>query len=221
MAIIPTIVFAATVSGAYMAYKTFRNVNPGPAKVIAEVKEMMQELVPSFEDFVPISKTELELLSHSQTNKEYKKSIAIKAKGILTSIYDEPMIAYVYKRYVGDKENSALFARTANQEIFYRKRKGEVRVTFNNQALGIIRDNGILYSPGSNKPLAKIVKLGKSEFYPIFVGEKEIASMTKDDKTIEVNSRALEFVSEMNAEEEMLLLAILTRELILEDFPTM
>ncbi len=199
-------------------YFAMINFTPGPSRIKADVKKMMDSIDGYTKDLVPIHKKEFELLSHNQVNNSVINTVTVSAKGILTSIYDEPMVAYAYKKYLGAKENSILYARTANQELVYRTKNGKTKVTFNNQALGEIRADGVLYNAGTKKPMATIGEL-KGEHRRVTVKDHEVARYKVNDKDAPINSRALEFVSDMEAEEEMVLLTLVVNELVREDLP--
>ena len=209
------IVSAMALSALYLAVLNF---HPGPSRIKGDVKKMIEDIKQWTENLVPINKEELELLSHNQVNNSVSKKIILSAKGVLTSIYDEPMIAYAYKKYLGAAENSVLYARTANQELVYRTKNGSTRITFNNQALGEIKEDGVLYTASTKKPLARMEQ-GNRESRSILVEGREVASYKTNDKSIAVNSRALEFVSDMKSSEEMALLSLVVRELVREDLP--
>ncbi|MFK7809872.1 MAG: hypothetical protein AB8F74_18845 [Saprospiraceae bacterium] len=216
-----TIIFVALVGlaisgGTFLAYQLMLNFHPGPAKVRKEVEKLMSTFDNISSEFVPLNQKELELISHSHTQNEVRKGITTTAKGVIISIYEEPMIAYTYKRYTGKKENAALLVRTANQELFFRIRNQQAKVSLNNQAVGIIERNGILYSPGDFRPLAKIEKKDRRETFPIMVEGKEVASLVAYDPTLRVHQRALQFVGDLDKRQELFLLLMLSWELVRE-----
>ena len=205
--------------GGFLAYQLILNFHPGPSRIRSELAKLMKTFDKLLPELVPIDKKELELLSHSQIKKEVRSGIAKTAKGVLVSIYEEPMIAYAYKRYSGNKENAALLIRTANQEIFYRIRHNQVQITANNQAIAVLESNGVLYSPGNYNPIAWIDKKSNQEAFPIFVSKKEVANLIREDKSIQVHQRALQFVTDLSPSEELILLILLSWELVRADLP--
>lgn len=218
-----TLIFVALIGlaisgGTFLAYQVMLNFHPGPTKVRKEVEQLINSFNAVIPDLVPINQKEMELFSHSQIRKEAKGGITKTLKGIVVSIYEEPMIVYAYKRYTGKKENAALLAKMANQEFFFRIRNQQVQVSMNNQAIGIIERNGVLYSPGDFQPLAKIDKLNRTESFPIIVDNKEVATFVPQDPSLKVHQRALQFIAELSKREELLLLLLLSWELIREDF---
>ena len=61
---------------------------------------MRTEIAPYVEDLVPLESEELELMSLNQLNQSLKKGMTTTAKGVFTSIYQEPLVAYSYKKYI-------------------------------------------------------------------------------------------------------------------------
>ncbi len=198
----------------FLAYQLMLNFRPGPTRMRKEVEKLLSSFKEVTPDLVPIDKKELELFSHSHIQQESRGGIAKTAKGIVVSIYEEPLVAYAYKRYSGKKENALLIAKTAHKEFFFRIRNQQVQVSLNNQAIGIIERNGVLYSPGNFQPMAKIEKKGKTESFPINVEGKEVAVMIPEDVSLNVHQRALQFVGDLNQREELLLLVMLVWDLI-------
>jgi len=205
--------------GTFLAYQVMLNFHPGPTRVRKEVEKLLSSFKPMFSELVPIDAKELELFSHSHVKQEAKGGLSKTAKGIVVSIYEEPLVAYAYKRYNGKKENAVLLVRTANREIFFRIRNQQVQVTLNNQAIGIIERNGVLYSPGNFQPMAKIEKKGRTESFPINVEGKEVATMIPKDPSMKVYQRALQFVGELNQREELLLIIMLIWDVVRAEIP--
>jgi hypothetical protein len=199
---------------AFLAYQLMLNFRPGPTRMKKEVEKLLSSFKDVIPELVPIDVKELELFSHSHIRQESRGGISKTAKGIIVSIYEEPLVAYAYKRYSGKKENALLIARTANATFFFRIRNQQVQVSLNDQAIGIIERNGILYSPGNFQPMAKIEKKEKTESFPITVEGKEVAILIPEDTSLKVHQRALQFVGNLNKREELLLLVMLTWDLV-------
>ena len=89
--------------GTFLAYQVMLNFHPGPTRVKKEIEKLMSSFKDVIPELVPINAKEMELLSHSQTQQESRGGISKTAKGIIVSIYEEPMVAYAYKRYTGKK----------------------------------------------------------------------------------------------------------------------
>ena len=86
------------VVGISLSMKMMQNYNPGRNKVQADLKQIRAELAPLVADLVPWSEEEMEQLSLNQVHRANKKGVAKTAKGVFTTVYHEPVIAWAYKR---------------------------------------------------------------------------------------------------------------------------
>lgn len=194
--------------GIYVLLKSMQNFKPGRNKIQKDLQQIKAELQPWVADLVPWSKEEMEQLSLRQMNKTVKKGIATVAKGIFTTIYHEPVIAWMYRKYLGPKENALLYARTSNSEFIYRIKNDEVELVVDNELVGKMGANGILYNNKGNKQLAQINKGSEELLLPVSVNERKVGSLTKATGSEKENPRAFQYLSEMTKEEEKLFLAI-------------
>lgn len=172
------------------------------------------------EELVPIGREELELFSLNQMYQTIKKGFTFKAHGVFTTIYNEPVLAYSFKKYVGSGVNALLYARTAQHHYAYWLKGKEIQVLIDNKLLGAFRDNGILYNE-KNRAIAQI-NYDHPEVAPILVNGREIASITKADvrKKDILSPRAFQFVkSNITDEEEKIFLALATLELVQRSIP--
>ncbi len=193
------------------------NTSPSRKSLPKEVKKLESDMDKWIGELVPLNKEELELFSLTQDKQVLKKGWATTAKGIFTTIYHEPVMAYSYKKFIGGTPttNALLYVRTANNEFAYWLRKSGIQLVIDGQIVGEIR-NGALYGKKTKKILAK-VKSSPAELLPIQVYDKEVGSVTKAlpsaDKTL--SPRAFEYVREdMTKEEELLFLSLATLELV-------
>jgi hypothetical protein len=82
----------------------------------------------------------------------------------------------------------------------------------NNEPLGLLRTNGILYTP-DKRDVAQI-KPNKQELYtPILVNNKEKGNLINPDKTEKEVPRAFELLAPMKKEEEDYFLSLAILEL--------
>ena len=216
-----TIFFVLTLSVlfCYGLYLLLTNFQPGRSKIMNDLREMESEMKPWISDLVPWSKKELELLSTEHINKSVKKGIVTTVKGIITTIYHEPLVAYAYKKYVSSKGNAVIYARTSNREFVYRMLEDKTSIRIDNQEVGTIRKNGILQSPKTKYLVGHIKRDDDELILPVIIGDKEVAGLTKFQKSSGVSSRAFEYINEMNESEEALLLSMSILELIKKELP--
>ncbi len=210
---------AASFAAIYALYELLTNFQPGRSKIKADLQKMKAEIQPFIDDLVPWTKEEMELLSINQINKKIKKGIITTAKGIITSIYHEPLIAWSYKRYVSPDSNAVIYARSSHHEFIFRLRKDKTELKIDDQVIGTLRENGVLYSKKTNRLMARINRSNDELLLPVLVGDKEVASLINVNKTTKSNPRAFEFLSEMNEKEEAILLSLAILEFVKNEIP--
>ncbi|MEM1324113.1 MAG: hypothetical protein AAGG75_27895 [Bacteroidota bacterium] len=211
---------ALSIGGIYLLYKILVNFQPSNSKIKQDLIKLRSEIEPWVDQLVPWQNDELELLSLKQTNRVLKKGIITSVKGVFTSIYHEPMIAYAYKRYFAGGANAILYARTSHHEFSYRIRKDGVQIHIDNQFIGQLKNGGLLYSASTNRLIARINRDDVSGFLPVVVGERELGSLSKPSETMSTNTRAFQFLNEkITQEEEALLLSMSILEMVGNELP--
>lgn len=206
------------VVGVYFVAQFIKNFQPGKTRVNEDVKKMKTALQLFINDLVPWNKEELNLLSFNQINKTINKGMVKTGQGIITSIYHEPMIAWSYKRYVGGGDNAVLYAKTSHHEFIYRIRNNGTAIIIDNEEIGEIRENGVLYSLKTDRLMARINREGSKLTRSILVGDKEIATLKSRRYVEETNSRAFELIAGMSDQEEAILLSLTILEMVSKDF---
>lgn len=196
----------------------FGNYKPNKKRVQEDLKKMKADMDKWIEDLVPIRKGDLELFSLNQLKQNVKKSASYTAKGIYTTIFDEPIVAYSFKKYASSKKklDALLYARTAEHEYAYRFKDDSIQIVIDNHLIGSINQNGELLSARNRKPIARLSK-GNQRHQPILINDKEVANVTRALPAAkkDLNQRAFEFVSDnLTKEEENLLLSLATLELV-------
>lgn len=205
----------------FAMYMMLTNFTPGQSKVQTDVDKMKSEIQPWMDELVDWKKEELELLSFNNINKQVKKGIVKTAKGILTSIYQEPLIAYSFKQYFGNKKNAVLYARTADREFQYRIRERAVAVSVNGQPLGLIQEDGRLLNAETKQLAARINRTDDELTLPIVIRDREVAGLLKPapGQEFSSNDRAFEFVNKMDAADEELILSLSIWEILRKEVP--
>lgn len=196
--------------------RVIRNMAPNEKRINADLEAMKREVEPFVSELVPIGKEELELFSMSQVNQLLKKGVSTTARGVFTTIYNEPVVAYSYKKYPTRKNIAVLYARTAHHEMAYFMKGGEIKLIIDDQVVGKVKEDGILYGARSNRLLAQVNK-DLPDFLPVIVKDKEVGSLVKATPTEknELSQRAFEFVkSDLTKEEEAVFLSLAVLELV-------
>ena len=191
----------------------WNNFQPGKNKIQQDLQKMRSEIQPYVSELVPMEGNDLELLSLNQIDFKNKKRLVRSAKGVFTSIYHEPMIAWSYRRYLSSGSNALLYARTAKHEFMYRIRKKGVEVAVDGQFLGKILEDGRLVDARGRKLLAAVNRQKVAGLLPVYIGDKEVANI-KLDLESSPNPRALEFVKKMNKEEKEAFLSLTILEMV-------
>lgn len=214
-AVLAIILFIAlAMAGVYTLYNLIVNFQPGRNKIKADIKHMKEEMEPFMEDLVPLGREELDLLSLNQINQSRKKGWLKSFKGVFTTIYHEPVIAYAYKRYMGKKENALLYARTTEHEFVYHLKGGKVHIEVDGAPLGELRDNARLYGARKQQLLAEVNRQSNDLLLPVQVLDREVGHIVRPEKARRTNPRAYELLAPMKKEEELILLSLTVLEAV-------
>lgn len=214
--IILLVILAVTIGVAagiiYLVYLLFANLQPSTNKIRNDLARLKSALPPRT-DLVPWNREEMELLSLDQVNQRLKKRMTTEAQGTIVSIYQEPMVNYVYKKYLGGKEDAILYLQTSNREFAYRIKNKATQVYMNQREIGTLK-RGVLFNK-RKKELAKIELNKAKELNDIYVIDpkrkalKEVGALKNDIKGDKINPRALDLNNEQFTDsQEDLLLAI-------------
>ncbi|MEM9836929.1 MAG: hypothetical protein AAF828_10525 [Bacteroidota bacterium] len=198
-----------------------KNRMPSKKRQIKEVKALKEDMDGWITNLVPLDKEELDIFSLSQDKQVVKTGMGATAKGVFTTIFQEPVVAYSYKRYLGNKVNELLYARTAEHEYVYWTRNGKTQLEIDGQAVGQINQK-ILYGAKSGKEIARITDQPKQNYLPVRVGNREVGALNTEapKKKDALSQRAFEFIPpDINEKEEQLFLALVTLELVKQSLP--
>lgn len=207
------------VTAAYVLYQILTNFPPGKARMQKDLNKLKAEIAPWFEDLVPWSDEEMERLSLNQVNNKVSKGIVSRGKGVFTSIYHEPMIAYAFKKYVGGGDHILLYARTSHHEYAFRIKGKEAQVWMDSEPVGKVRQDGTLVDIRGKKELAKIRRMPDQKLLPVVVNGREVASLVDPQKADTVNPRALELLTPMETDEEGVFLSLAILEMVRQKLP--
>lgn len=208
------LILALGMIGITVLMKTLQNYRPGRSRIQADLKKIRAELAPLVADLVPWSTEEMEQLSFNQIKKSIKNGLVKSSKGVLTTVYHEPVIAWAYKKYVSRKENGLLYARTSNQEFIYRIKNGEVEMVVGEHLVGILNQTGTLVNQKGNKQLAQIIRNQDNLTLPLKVNNKLVGTMSNPDRNQKGNTRAFQYLTKMDKEEEEIALSLSILEMV-------
>ena len=218
MGLVLVFAVALLIGAIYVIGKLLGNFSPSQRKVNADLKAMQEKLEPVISKLVPWEREEMELFSLNQTDQVVEKGLVDSARGVFTSIYHEPMLAYAYKDYVtlGKKKDALLYAKTALHEYVYRIKGDEIKVMADGTAIGVIRSDGTMYAPGrKNKAIASVKRNPNELLLPVLVGDREVAAITNPANTSQPNPRAFDLISDdITPDEEKIFLSLAILEII-------
>lgn len=200
--------------GISLSLKLLQNYKPGRTKIQGDLKQIKAELRPWIADLVPWSAEEMEQLSLNQINRTTKKGVVKTSKGIFTTIYHEPVVVWAYRKYVGQKENGLLYARTSNKEFVYRLKNGGIEMVIGDQLVGILNEQGILFNHKGDKQIAQINRQNEGLLLPVKVKEKLVGGLANPARKQQSNARAFQNLSKMEKEEEELFLSLSILEMV-------
>jgi len=200
--------------------KVFKNYKPGRNQVKKDLAKAKAEIAPYKADLVKWNEEELQLLSLNHTNKVIKKGMAPEVKGVITSIFHEPVIAYNYKRYVGKKENALLYATTSDREYFFHVKDGDTHIYMDDQWISTLSDQGTLHRPNDRQVLGQVTQSTQDAAMPVLLSGREVASLLDPARADHVNPRAFQYVDQgLPKEEEDLLLSLAILGMVRNEVP--
>ncbi|MFT6359047.1 MAG: hypothetical protein ACJAVF_001705 [Paraglaciecola sp.] len=201
---------AATVA---LGYSIFSNIKPGKGRIQKDLAEFRKLLQPLMVDLVPMEEGEIELLSSAANVTASKKRVTQTWQGNFTSIYQENMIAFGYRKYVSKSEDAILYAKTANHEYTYRVQGDVCEIAVDDKLLGNFKSDDILYLAKTKKAFAQMNRSGDS-LIAVSINGKEVGSIYKKGVVQQPNPRAFELLSKMPKEHQLTFISLAIFELV-------
>lgn len=211
---IMALVIAASAFGLFAKIAT--NFKPNTKRIQQEIAKLKTDMDTWVGELVPITREELELFSKTQIKQAKKRRSRAISKGTFKTIFEEPIVAYSYRKFLGKGNHAILYARTATHEFAYWLNDKGTQLVIDNELIGTIKDNDVLYGAKSNRMLARLNRSEK-DMLPIVVNDREVGSLVKGlpkpNETL--SARAFEFVKgDLNAEEQTLMLSLGILEMV-------
>lgn len=213
--ILSLLFFTALFFIAYYFSQYFLNYKPSKKNIEKDLKVLKEEMNPMLEKLVPWNEEEMSLLSLNNTETMKKKGGTRTRKGILYSIYQEPLIAYAYRKY-SDGKHGLVYARTSKHEYVYRIMPAGTEVYINGHAYGRLINGKELRDPQNKKILASLNDTGDRAI-PVLMGSTEVGQLVDFEKAEFVNPRAYEFLQQMADRERLTFLALTLPHIIMSD----
>jgi hypothetical protein len=188
--------------------KLMQNYRPGRNKIQKDLQQIRAELAPYVAELVPLTSEEMEQLSFNQVKRNTKRGMIKSSKGVITTIYHEPVVAWAYKRYVSKDENGLLYARTYNQEFIYRLKKGETEMVIGEKLIGLLNEQGKVVNQKGDKLIAQLSQNYENQVLPLKVNDKLVGGLANPEKGQKSNTRVFQHLAKMEKEEEELVLSL-------------
>lgn len=196
----------------YLIARTFGKIawNPESKAFKRMLERLRGQLSKVATDLVPWDNEMLSLLSLNRINEKKPGWFSNISSGQITTIYQEPVIAYVTQT-VG--QTSVTVVRTSDREFVLRRKGKETEIWLNNKPLGLYVD-GVLLSPGKgSNMLARLENKPEELESPLVLGDITAATVRNPKRADGPNPRALTLLRELDPKEESLTLAIALEQL--------
>lgn len=204
-------------AGFYLFSQSFPNFKPGEKKIQADLKAIRQEVLKTMPDLTPLRTEDLESLSSKEMDKSVKKRATTDQRGVFVTIFEEPAAAYYYRKYLSNKRDALLFAKTYHHEYNYWIKGDEINLAIDQQQLGVYNEKtGVLIGARSQKMIAKLDK-AKPEKMEMTIQGRAVGNIVvpRPGAKDTLSQRCFDFVrNDLSKEEEAILLAIAIFEMV-------
>jgi len=171
---------------------------------IAALEGHIHELIDAL---VPLTDEELSLLSLNQRQRKVSRRINSITSGMFLSIYEEPLVAYAYKDYLGS-DKAVMLVRTTTDTWAYNISRGKTRVYLNKRPVGIISGDGTLRGMESNRVLANVEMDHSASSHPLYVRDRQVGHVNNPSLAAEGLSRAFTIFGNLEKDEKELFLSL-------------
>lgn len=160
---------------------------------------------------VPIDAEELKILSANPVMKNLRKGATGFSKGVLSTIYQEPIFAYALKRYKTEGQLLMLVT-TSEAEYRYLYADQKTKVFINGDQVGTISNENKLMSTDGRKKIAELIEKPFEKVNVIKKGEDELAYLNRKDADLSQSNLDRAFslfhTFRKNVEEEVVLMTL-------------
>lgn len=190
----------------FQVYQFLFRVGGSRSRIDRDKKELESLASDLTEDLVPITTEELALLSSKLDSQRVTKGMYYTEKGLLSSIYNEPMVSYGYRNYGSGK--SVMIANTKNGVYEFIERGQGVEMKINGYSHGVISSDGMLLG-ANGESVADIKSDPRNDFQEISIRERKVAELLDPElQDITQNTRAFLELKPLDQEEQNLLLGM-------------
>ena len=191
---------------AFQIYQFLFSVGGSRSRIEKDKNELKQLVHKITDDLVPITTEELSLLSSKLESQRVTKGMYYTELGMLSSIYNEPMVSYGYRNYGRGK--SVLVANTQNGVYEFVERDEIVELKINGYVQGVIGHDGLLKDV-QGEPIAEIKDDPRSDYQQISIRERKVAELLNPEaQDITQNTRAYLDLKPIDVAEQNILLGL-------------
>lgn len=199
--------------GIFLLVRSLSDFRPSRKRMLKDLEHTKQEMDEWVGELVPLTEEELDTFSFNQEKRWSRKR---QTRGVFTTIYHEPVLAYSYRAYRGPGNPAVLYARTQHEDFAYLKGKEGVRIAVGGRELGTLQEDGTLLAAKGRKAIAEVSR-AEGELLPVLVNKREVASVAKlnPQESSRLGQRAFQFVKDdMNQEEKDIFLSLAVLEVV-------
>ena len=174
-----------------------------------DLRTLRRQLSEIREALIPFEMDEFKILSYSPVIKKRKRGRTYYQNGFLSTIYQEPVMAFAVKNSQRNGRMVMLVESQKDEFIFECTAK-EVRIMHNGTDLGIIDKHDRLIDT-KGQEMAKLENADSGQYKKIFLGSREVAHLNDlSPDTAGENDRLFSLFHDFNArdEEEFIALAL-------------
>ncbi len=185
------------------------------AKWKRELNQMRIEVKDLNEKLIPFNYEELELLSLNQSNVSIKRGFSKIYKGILETIYFEPLFSYIIKDFKGDYR--LLLVNSSKHELALLKKSDATHVFLNNKLFGYFTKDFVFLNE-NRKPVAYIDFKNSTEQCKVWLNGKNIGFVRNPTIKKSTTIRAFSLFSALK-DDDLIVFMSLILAYILESLP--
>ena len=179
-------------------------------QMLRDITMMRSEIADLKKELVPFTDEEMEILSLRQTNTSKKRG-----KGIFSTIFYEPLIAYAIKTYSADQR--LILISTSDLEFIYLDKDNKTHVYINDFEVGVLTKNGHLLN-AKNQLLARIDGGDELPTHTVYINEKDYGYIVNPRFVNKTSPRAYSLFRNMNRDERNLFLCLTLVNLVEEAY---
>ncbi|MBK9338669.1 MAG: hypothetical protein IPM98_19920 [Lewinellaceae bacterium] len=191
----------------YFIARAFGQIAWNPeSKAFKRMLEVLRgRLNPVAQNLVPWDHEMLGLLSLNRVNEKKPGWFSPVSSGQITTIYQEPVVAYVTQQM---GKSSVTIARTSDREFILRKKDKETEIWLNNTPFGLFVDGALLAPGKGSKLLARLEHQSDEVHASLILGNAKAVVLSNTEHASGPNPRAMTLLQELDPEAENIALAM-------------